>query len=104
MWIYIHRVGRTARLKRSEKALMMLSASEIPFIQKLLARKVPIEKISVKNGKTGSIKQQLSGMCFKDPKLKYLRQKVVSQINLCCSIGIHMLHKVDLPPERKEGV
>ena len=80
--MYIHRVGRTARLERSGKALMMLSPSETPFIEQLLARKVPIEKISVKNGKTGSIKQQLSGMCFKDPEVKYLGQKVTSQANL----------------------
>ena len=55
---------------------MMLTPFETPFVEKLATRKVPIEKISVKNGKTGSIKQQLSGMCFKDPELKYLGQKV----------------------------
>lgn len=55
---------------------MMLTPFETPFVEKLVARKVPIEKISVKNGKTGTIKQQLSGMCFKDPELKYLGQKV----------------------------
>jgi ATP-dependent RNA helicase DDX10/DBP4 len=74
---YIHRVGRTARFERDGKALMMLTPSEIGFADKLVAKKVPIEKISVKNGnKTGSVKQQLSGMCFKDPELKYLGQKV----------------------------
>lgn len=79
---YIHRVGRTARFERGGKALMMLTPSEIPFVEKLAARKVPIEKISVKGGKTKSIKQQLNGMCFKDPELKYLGQKVCPII--CC--------------------
>ena len=73
---YIHRVGRTARFERGGKALMMLTPSETPFTEKLITRKVPIEKITVKNGKTGSIKQQLNGMCFKFPELKYLGQKV----------------------------
>lgn len=76
---YIHRAGRTARFERGGKALMMLTPFETPFVEKLIARKVPIEKISVKNGKTGTIKQQLSGMCFKDPELKYLGQKVPHQ-------------------------
>jgi len=74
---YIHRVGRTARFERGGKALMMLTPSETPFTEKLITRKVPIEKITVKNSsKTGSIKQQLNGMCFKFPELKYLGQKV----------------------------
>ena len=73
---YIHRVGRTARFERGGKALTMLTPSELPFVEKLIARKVPMEKISVKNGKSGTIKQQLNGMCFKDPELKYLGQKV----------------------------
>jgi ATP-dependent RNA helicase DDX10/DBP4 len=75
---YIHRVGRTARFERGGKALMLLSSYETPFVDKLLARKVPIDKISIKQGKTKSVKQQLSGMCFKDPEIKYLGQKVYS--------------------------
>jgi ATP-dependent RNA helicase DDX10/DBP4 len=74
---YIHRVGRTARFERKGKALMMLTPSEVPFVEKLTAKKVPMEKISVKNGKTMSVKQQLNGMCFKDPEIKYLGQKVI---------------------------
>jgi ATP-dependent RNA helicase DDX10/DBP4 len=73
---YIHRVGRTARFERDGKALLLLSSYETLFVDKLAARKVPIDKISVKQGKTKSIKQQLSGMCFKDPEIKYLGQKV----------------------------
>ena len=75
---YIHRVGRTARFERNGKALMLLTPSETPFVEKLIAKKVPIEKITVKAGRTNSIKQQLYGMCFKDPELKYLGQKAFS--------------------------
>lgn len=88
---YIHRVGRTARFARGGKALMMLLPTELPFVEKLEAKKVPIERISVKNGKTGSIKQQLNGMCFKDPELKYLGQKVLSLRSLQLMQGIFML-------------
>jgi len=57
---------------------MMLTPSETTFVDRLLSRKVPIEKITVKNGKTRSVTQQLNGMCFKDPELKYLGQKVTA--------------------------
>ena len=73
---YIHRVGRTARFERSGKSLIMLLPSERAFLEKLAERKVPIEDFTEKLVKTGSIKQQLNGMCFKDPELKYLGQKV----------------------------
>ena len=75
---YIHRVGRTARFERNGKALLLLTPSETAFIDKLTAKKVPIERITVKVGKTNSIKQHLNGMCFKDPELKYLGQKAFS--------------------------
>ena len=74
---YIHRVGRTARFERSGKSLIMLLPSERAFLEKLAERKVPIENFNIKLAKTGSIKQQLNGMCFKDPELKYLGQKVL---------------------------
>jgi len=74
---YIHRVGRTARFERSGQSLIMLLPSERAFLEKLAERKVPIENFNIKLAKTGSIKQQLNGMCFKDPELKYLGQKVL---------------------------
>jgi len=75
---YIHRVGRTARFERAGKALLMLCPSESAFVEKLTGRKAPIDKIVVRAGKTGSIKQKLNGMVFKDPELKYLAQKAFS--------------------------
>ena len=96
---YIHRVGRTARFGREGKALTMLTPAETPFINKLREKKVPIEKISVKAGKTGSIRQQLNGMCFKDPELKYLGQKVVFQARFS-DIGILIVYPIDLSTKR----
>ena len=81
---YIHRVGRTARFERAGNALMMLAPSEEGFVDKLVQRKVPVEKISVKSGATqGSVKQRLNGMIFKDPELKYLAQKVTPFLMVC---------------------
>jgi len=56
----------------------MLCPSESAFVEKLTRRKVPIDKIVVKAGKTGTIKQKLNGMVFKDPEVKYLAQKAFS--------------------------
>lgn len=73
---YIHRVGRTARYEREGKAVLFLDPSEEEgMLSRLEAKKVPIERISVKQKKQQSIKPQLQNMCFKDPTLKYLGQK-----------------------------
>lgn len=73
---YIHRVGRTARYQREGRAVLFLDPSEEEgVLSRLEAKKVPIEKINVKQKKKQSIKNQLQNMCFKDPQLKYLGQK-----------------------------
>ncbi|KAK5107606.1 ATP-dependent RNA helicase dbp4 [Meristemomyces frigidus] len=73
---YIHRVGRTARYEREGRAVMFLDPSEEEgMLKRLEAKKVPIEQIKVKEKKQTSIKNQLQGMCFQDPQLKYLGQK-----------------------------
>jgi ATP-dependent RNA helicase DDX10/DBP4 len=73
---YIHRVGRTARYEREGKAVLFLDPSEEEgMLSRLESKKVPIERISVKQKKQQSIKPQLQNMCFKDPTLKYLGQK-----------------------------
>jgi ATP-dependent RNA helicase DDX10/DBP4 len=95
---YIHRVGRTARFERVGKALMLLTSYETPFVEKLIARKVPIEKISVKKDQTKSIKQQLSGMCFKDPEIKYLGQKVYHFLTFV-DIGFFVVCQIYLSTE-----
>lgn len=73
---YIHRVGRTARYERDGRAVLFLDPSEEGgMLRRLEQKKVPIEKIKVRQKKQQSIKDQLQNMCFKDPELKYLGQK-----------------------------
>lgn len=73
---YIHRVGRTARYQRDGRAVLFLEPSEEEgFIKKLEAKKVPIERINVKQKKKQSITEVVANLCFKDPELKYLGQK-----------------------------
>ena len=73
---YIHRVGRTARYERDGKAVLFLEPSEEQgMLSRLELKKIPIERINVRQNKQTSIKNQLQNMCFKDPTLKYLGQK-----------------------------
>lgn len=73
---YIHRVGRTARYERDGRAVLFLEPSEEEgMLARLEHKKVPIERINVRQKKQQSIKHQLQNMCFKDPELKYLGQK-----------------------------
>ena len=73
---YIHRVGRTARFERNGRAVLFLEPSEENgMLVRLKHKKVPIERINVRQKKQQSIRNQLQNMCFKDPELKYLGQK-----------------------------
>ncbi|KAF2152203.1 DEAD-domain-containing protein [Myriangium duriaei CBS 260.36] len=73
---YIHRVGRTARYERDGRAVLFLDPTEEEgFLSRLEAKKIPIERINVRQKKQQSIKDALQSMCFKDPTLKYLGQK-----------------------------
>jgi ATP-dependent RNA helicase DDX10/DBP4 len=73
---YIHRVGRTARYEREGRAILFLDPNEEEgMLKRLESKKVPIEKVNVRQKKKSSIKNQLQNMCFKDPQLKYLGQK-----------------------------
>lgn len=73
---YIHRVGRTARYERQGRAVLFLEPSEEHgMLRRLAQRKVPIERINVRQQKQQNISNQLQNMCFKDPEFKYLGQK-----------------------------
>ncbi|KAI5195858.1 hypothetical protein AUEXF2481DRAFT_39795 [Aureobasidium subglaciale EXF-2481] len=98
---YIHRVGRTARYEREGKAVLFLDPSEEEgMLSRLEAKKVPIERISVKQKKQQSIKPQLQNMCFKDPTLKYLGQKAfasyVRSIHIQKDKDVFKLDKLNL--------
>ncbi|KAK1244631.1 hypothetical protein MKX07_003430 [Trichoderma sp. CBMAI-0711] len=73
---YIHRVGRTARFQSNGRAVLFLDPSEEEgMIKRLEHKKIPIQKVHVKEKKKKSIKNNLQDMCFKFPDLKYLGQK-----------------------------
>ncbi|KAM0562353.1 hypothetical protein ACHAPJ_002042 [Fusarium lateritium] len=73
---YIHRVGRTARYQSNGRAVLFLDPSEAPgMLKKLEQKKIPIQKVNVKEKKKRNIKDHLQSMCFQNPDLKYLGQK-----------------------------
>ena len=73
---YIHRVGRTARYERVGRAVLFLDPSEEKgMLKRLEHKKVPIERINIREKKQQKIQNQLQNMCFQDPELKYLGQK-----------------------------
>lgn len=73
---YIHRVGRTARYEREGRAVLFLDPSEEEgMLTRLEQKKIPIERINVRQKKQQSIKDQLQNMCFQDPHVKQLAQK-----------------------------
>ncbi|KXJ86217.1 P-loop containing nucleoside triphosphate hydrolase protein [Microdochium bolleyi] len=73
---YIHRVGRTARYERDGKAVLFLDPSEEKgMLARLEQRKVPIQRVNVREKKKVTITNAIQDMCFKNPDLKYLGQK-----------------------------
>ncbi|KAK3994877.1 putative ATP-dependent RNA helicase [Cladorrhinum sp. PSN332] len=73
---YIHRVGRTARYESKGRAVLFLEPSEEKgFLQRLEAKKIPINKVNVRENKKQSIKSELQNQCFQSPDVKYLAQK-----------------------------
>ncbi|PHH62396.1 hypothetical protein CDD81_7192 [Ophiocordyceps australis] len=73
---YIHRVGRTARYQSKGRAVLFMDPSEEDgMLKRLEHKKIPIQRVNVKQAKKRSIKEQLQSLCFKFPDLKYLGQK-----------------------------
>lgn len=73
---YIHRVGRTARFESKGRAVLFLDPSEeVGMLKRLEQKKIPIQKVNVKEKKKKDVKNQLQNMCFQNPDLKYLGQK-----------------------------
>ena len=73
---YIHRVGRTARYESNGRAVLFLDPSEEDgMLKRLQEKKVPVQKVHVRDNKRKSITDQLQSMCFRQPDLKYLAQK-----------------------------
>ncbi|RKL25639.1 ATP-dependent RNA helicase DBP4 [Fusarium oxysporum] len=98
---YIHRVGRTARYQSNGRAVLFLDPSEEPgMLKKLEQKKIPIQKVNVKEKKKKSIKDQLQSMCFQNPDLKYLGQKAfisyTRSIHLQRDKDVFKFNKLDL--------
>ncbi|KAI0206371.1 ATP-dependent RNA helicase DBP4 [Astrocystis sublimbata] len=73
---YIHRVGRTARFNKDGKAVLFLDPSEEEGMMKRLeSKKIPINKVNVRENKKQAIDESVQSMVFKDPALKYLASK-----------------------------
>uniref|UniRef100_A0A0B7K6Q7 ATP-dependent RNA helicase n=1 Tax=Bionectria ochroleuca TaxID=29856 RepID=A0A0B7K6Q7_BIOOC len=98
---YIHRVGRTARYQSNGRAVLFLDPSEeAGMLQRLEQKKIPIQKVNVKEKKKKSIQNSLQNMCFQNPDLKYLGQKAfisyARAIHLQRDKEIFNLDKLDL--------
>lgn len=98
---YIHRVGRTARYQNNGRAVLFLDPSEeAGMLKRLEQKKIPIQKVNVKEKKKRDIKNQLQNMCFQNPDLKYLGQKAfisyTRSIHLQRDKEIFKLDKLDL--------
>lgn len=84
---YIHRVGRTARYESRGKGLLVLLPSEEEGMKIALQRKnIDLQKIKIRASKTQSIQNQLQRLCFQDPEIKYLGQRVRSHGLLLISL------------------
>ncbi|TPX13422.1 uncharacterized protein E0L32_006152 [Thyridium curvatum] len=98
---YIHRVGRTARYERNGRAVLFLDPSEEEgMIKRLEQKKVPIQKLNVREQKKKSIKDQLQNMCWKQHDVKYLAQKAfisyTRSIHLQKDKEVFKFNKLDL--------
>lgn len=98
---YIHRVGRTARFESNGRAVLFLTPSEEEgMVKRMEQKKIPIQKVHVKEKKKRSIQNDLQNMCFQYPDLKYLGQKsfisYTRSIHLQRDKDIFNLSKLDL--------
>ncbi|QPH18979.1 ATP-dependent RNA helicase dbp4 [Epichloe festucae Fl1] len=98
---YIHRVGRTARYESNGRAVLFLDPSEeAGMLKRLEQKKIPIQRVSVKEKKKKSVKTDLQNMCFQKPDLKYLGQKAfisyIRSIHLQKNKDVFKLNELDL--------
>ena len=105
---YIHRVGRTARYESKGKGLIFLLPSEEEGMKTALQTKgIEVSRIKNRPSKTQNIQNQLQNLCFQDPEIKYLGQRVRPIFFLYSSVGfIHfrysgvcVIHAIRLPTQ-----
>jgi ATP-dependent RNA helicase DDX10/DBP4 len=74
---YIHRVGRTARYQSEGKGLCLLTPSEeAGMVARWGEKKIDVKRIKIKESKMTNLAQSMQNLCFKDPEVKYLGQRV----------------------------
>ena len=98
---YIHRVGRTARYQSNGRAVLFLEPSEEEgMLKRLEQKKIPIERVNVKEKMKKSIQNHLQNMCFQNPDLKYLGQKAfisyARSVHLQKDKDVFKFNKLDL--------
>lgn len=97
---YIHRAGRTARYQKGGEALLMLLPSEESMAEKLIQRKIPIQKIEVNPAKLVSIQRKLEAMLARDVELKQMAQRAfvtyVKSVFLMKDKEVFDVHQIDL--------
>eukprot|EP00834_Sanchytrium_tribonematis_P005818 NODE_380_length_8387_cov_0.529440.p2 type:complete len:681 gc:universal NODE_380_length_8387_cov_0.529440:4174-2132(-) len=69
---YIHRVGRSARYQKGGNALLLLIKSELKFVKRLEAHKIPIKEIKINKEKQLSIHEKLAAVLIQFKELKTL--------------------------------
>lgn len=96
---YIHRVGRTARYERAGKGLLFLLPSEEEGMKAALEKKgIEVAKIKIKASKTQTIENQLQRLCFQDPEIKYLGQRVSEYLLLAKAERLSLLSGIRVVP------
>uniref|UniRef100_A0A915EJJ0 ATP-dependent RNA helicase n=1 Tax=Ditylenchus dipsaci TaxID=166011 RepID=A0A915EJJ0_9BILA len=72
---YIHRVGRTARMNHKGESVLVLTPSQVAFVEMLANRHVPICKVEVDMDKLVDIRLKLSNLMIPFPQLKDFAQR-----------------------------
>ena len=107
---YIHRVGRTARYESKGKGLLFLLPSEEEGMKAALQLKgIEVSKIKNRPSKTQNIQNQLQNLCFQDPEIKHLGQRVwfvfsfplvtILLTSTCSFSGVCVVHAICLPAQ-----
>ncbi|XP_053593491.1 probable ATP-dependent RNA helicase DDX10 [Microplitis demolitor] len=66
---YIHRVGRTARFQSDGQSLLILLPKELKMVDKLIERKIPINKINISENYLFSPHRKLESFLARDVEL-----------------------------------
>eukprot|EP00794_Sanderia_malayensis_P000511 gene511-1158_t len=98
---YIHRVGRTARLEKDGKALLiLLKSEEEEMLKELQGRKIPIQEIRPDPKKIQNMEKRLASFCAQSQEMKHWAQRsIVSYVRsvfLQSNKKIFDIHKLSI--------